>query len=280
MIRLDGNSLAAFRGAGVAGTVQSVAGCELFGAARMPSWASPYSAAATAALKAQFPTQWPTIRDYGFSHPALVPFINEDPMLVYSLIDGLGKIRLLVGDGVASIITDLQPFQGVKYSTKVKFYTKTVPGSTSSYSSICGWRNGTNSNCYLYIAEAGTFASYGTTSETNTGSLTLPLNTILDFSFENGTAKLGSTTKTWSRSTGGFTNQSNFKIFGVSNTNANAQMYGEISDIPVQNNSNENVAYFAPCKHNGEWGMLDVVALKWWGNSNTEGSFTISESPA
>ena len=73
MIRLDGNSLAAFRGAGVAGTVQRMAGC-------LVHEASPYSEAATAALKAQFPTQWPTIRDYGFSHPEIVPYVNANPL--------------------------------------------------------------------------------------------------------------------------------------------------------------------------------------------------------
>ena len=103
MIRLDGNSLAAFRGAGVAGTVQSVAGCELFGAARSPKWASPYSAAATRALKAQFPTQWPTIRDYGFAHPEIVGYMNayapEDAKIAYSLVPTLGVRRYLVGDG-------------------------------------------------------------------------------------------------------------------------------------------------------------------------------------
>ena len=68
---------------------------------RSPLWASPYSAQATAALKAQFPTQWATIQAYGFAHPALVPFINEDPMLVMSLIEGLGARWLVTADGGA-----------------------------------------------------------------------------------------------------------------------------------------------------------------------------------
>ena len=41
---------------------------------------SPYSLAATQALKAAFPQYWTAIRDYGVAHPQLVPFINEDPM--------------------------------------------------------------------------------------------------------------------------------------------------------------------------------------------------------
>ena len=79
MIRLDGNSLAAFRGAGVAGTVQSVAGCELFGEARLPKWASPYSAAATAYIKSHFVSEWNDIREFGFDNPEYVPLINAHP---------------------------------------------------------------------------------------------------------------------------------------------------------------------------------------------------------
>ena len=90
MIRLDGNRLAAFRGAGVAGTVQSVAGCELFGAARSPLWASPYSAAATRALKAAYPDLWNTLKQFGFDNPDKVPFINQYPLVApYLLADGL-----------------------------------------------------------------------------------------------------------------------------------------------------------------------------------------------
>ena len=47
---------------------------------RGPSWASPYSAQATAALKDAFTTQWGTIRDYGFAHPEIVPYVNQYPV--------------------------------------------------------------------------------------------------------------------------------------------------------------------------------------------------------
>ena len=67
---------------------------EWLGDVRLPSWATPYSAQATAALKAQFPTQWPTIRDYGFAHPEIVGYMNtyapEDAKIAYSLVEGIG----------------------------------------------------------------------------------------------------------------------------------------------------------------------------------------------
>ena len=130
MIRLDGNSLAAFRGAGVAGTVQSVAGCELFGAARSPLWASPYSAAATRALKAQFPTQWATIRDYGFSHPEIVGYMNayapEDAKIAYSLVEGIGT-RWLYNNGAACIDTGII-LTSFPYNLKTKVRYKSLGG--------------------------------------------------------------------------------------------------------------------------------------------------------
>ena len=80
---------------------------------------SPYNAAATAALMAAFPTQWPTIRDYGWQHPALVPFINEDPMLVMSLIDGLG-VRYLITQGPAYTTSSITPDQTTKVVVRAK----------------------------------------------------------------------------------------------------------------------------------------------------------------
>ena len=42
---------------------------------------SPYNAAATAALKAAFTAaQWATIRDYGWQHPEIVPYVNANPL--------------------------------------------------------------------------------------------------------------------------------------------------------------------------------------------------------
>ena len=106
MIRLDGNSLAAFRGCGVAGTVQRMAGC-------LVHQASPYSAAATAALKAQFPSYWSAISQYGYDNPSMVPYINEDPYFIASLIN-VGKTRWLVSDGNSWIVTNIPSSQNLK----------------------------------------------------------------------------------------------------------------------------------------------------------------------
>ena len=80
MIGLGSNRLTVCRRGGMSVTQAGRGGMEWLAGGRMPSWASPYSAQATAALLAQFPTQWPTIRDYGVAHPEIVPYVNANPL--------------------------------------------------------------------------------------------------------------------------------------------------------------------------------------------------------
>lgn len=80
---------------------------------------SPYSAEATVALKSTFSgAQWQTIKQYGIDHPALVQFINEEPMVVISLIDGLGT-RWQIGNN-ASIRTSIVPKDGLVIESVIK----------------------------------------------------------------------------------------------------------------------------------------------------------------
>ena len=77
-------------------TSRVVGGLWVVGQRTVPEKPSPYNAAATAALMAAFPTQWPTIRDYGYTTPylaAINAFAPEDPYIMYSLIPELGVIR-------------------------------------------------------------------------------------------------------------------------------------------------------------------------------------------
>lgn len=76
MIGLGSNRLTCCRRGGMSVTQAGRGGMELLAGWRGPRWASPYSAQATAALLAQFPTRWPTIRDYGFAHPEIVGYMN------------------------------------------------------------------------------------------------------------------------------------------------------------------------------------------------------------
>ena len=102
MIGLGSNRLSVCRRGGMSVTQAGRGGMEWLAGGRVPDWVTPYSAQATAALKAQFPTQWPTIRDYGFAHPEIVGYMNayapEDAKIAYSLVEGIG-VRGVVTDG-------------------------------------------------------------------------------------------------------------------------------------------------------------------------------------
>ena len=101
-------------------------GMEWLAGYRDPIWASPYSAQATAALKAQFPTQWPTIRDYGFMHPEIVPIVNNAPMTAPYIV--VGDLAFMVDcqyECSAAKWTDL--IQGIEFTGTNVSLTDGVP---------------------------------------------------------------------------------------------------------------------------------------------------------
>ena len=104
MIGLGSNRLTIARRGGMSVTQAGKGGMEWLGV-RYPSWATPYSAAATAALVAQFPTQWPTIRDYGFAHPEIVPWVNDNPL----------RWGYIIANYTANLTTFLADYQRCEY---------------------------------------------------------------------------------------------------------------------------------------------------------------------
>ena len=93
MIGLGSNRLTVCRRGGMSVTQAGRGGMEWLAGGRVPSLASPYSAQATAALLAQFPTQWPTIKLYGQQHPEIVPYVNANPTM-YGYIIAYHKANL------------------------------------------------------------------------------------------------------------------------------------------------------------------------------------------
>lgn len=66
-------------------TAASLGNLDLLG-----TFQSPYSKAATEALKAAYPNLWNTLKQFGFDNPDKVPFINQYPLTApYLLVDGL-----------------------------------------------------------------------------------------------------------------------------------------------------------------------------------------------
>ena len=283
MIRLDGNSLAAFRGAGVAGTVQSVAGCELFGAARVPSWASPYSAAATAALKAQFPTQWPTIRDYGFSHPEIVGYMNayapEDAKIAYSLVEGIGR-RLVLGNGNNYATSHIYGTN----KTRVIFKGKLASNSNNGCCPF-GAEVSYNSRAYdLWLRYVNDTVCYNNGYRQGMGATPTEQYFTIDANKEHWTNVLDNGTTVWDVTfsvAADFVTPTKLALLAATRngspifTGTASNVYGE-SWICYENGT--LVGYYIPFKRNGQMELLDLVS----GNLATRvGTFTeLIESPA
>ena len=262
MIGLGSNRLTVCRRGGMSVTQAGRGGMEWLAGGRVPSWASPYSAQATAALKAQFPTKWPTIRDYGFAHPALVPFINEDPMLVMSLIEGLG-VRKLVGDGVAYLHIPISITTLDRYKIEIE-NRETVSSyqpffDTETYAMAC-WFNQTNGVTTLTSSESDFSCPQGNHI----------FEKIEGKWYVDGVQKQS---KTLTEIT-----YSGFWLFSWSGAKSRVNK-GAMRYAIIGNEGSEKFIG-VPCKHNGENGMLDAVHAVWYGNEASSGSFTISETPA
>ena len=269
MIGLGSNRLTVCRRGGMSVTQAGRGGMEWLAGGRMPSWVSPYSAAATAALKAQFPTQWPTIRDYGFAHPALVPFINEDPMLVMSLIEGLGT-RWLVGDGNCYFATDVS----LDYNDTIKTLCNVPSGQNNM---VLGTRLSNGKGTILGIWSDG--KTYTGWFSNNAPALNPSLAYGTDLEIEmnkNGLWYNG--TKATSFDVGSsFSDTSKFHWFTCpagSGVNANmskgkgayAEIVGKVKLVPF--------------KRNGANGALDLQTLTYIAKSGT-GTFTeLIDSPS
>ena len=271
MIRLDRNSLAAFRGCGVAGTVQRMAGCLLYGEQ------SPYSAAATAALKEAFSAeQWATIRDYGFSHPALVPFINEDPMLVMSLIDGLGT-RLILTEAF-NVAIDTEYYWKAGSSIKMDF----VSISNSANYSIFGASNGSAYN----QGEVSVFWNNGRwdvvvpSSNTASGATqvgTYAANTAYSIEYTDTKFKVNGTEYNISV----YSQYQGTKTIYFFATHRPTPWYGayKMKEAILYQDGVEQ-KHFVPFKSSTQGnGMLDIVGLRFHPKVGS-GSFTISDSPS
>ena len=269
MIGLGSNRLMVCRRGGMSVTQAGRGGMEWLAGGRRPSWASPYSAQATAALKAQFPTQWPTIRDYGFAHPALVPFINEDPMLVMSLIDGLG-IRRFICDGQSYIKT------GIISSPQCGFEGDAI------YADVSNTQPG-----YCYVYASGVTQVFGVTfwnSKWGVGygsSANGPtLSTNVEYQIKNqmGDVKITGTDGTnYTYTFGSTTNIVDEELFFPAShqkgttPSKNPKLKGK--HFKCYNNG-ALVRDFVLCKNpNGaDYGLLDIVNAVWYPNQGS-GSF-------
>ena len=279
MIGLGSNRLSVCRRGGMSVTQAGRGGMEWLAGGRRPSWASPYSAQATAALKDAFTAaQWPTIRDYGFAHPEIVPYVNDEPDVIMSIMT-LDTIRCLKNSNTAYIQLDY--VVGLEDEIEVEFLTD----ASNTPASICGAGGSTWLDGLCIVTKSGGgkyYAAFGSQSMTDAEYLTASglLRAVINKSsltyWQNGeqifTKAITPTTFTPYK----------FTTFGNargSNTNIATHYNGSIKRIYIKRNG-EYIYQLIPKTVNGESGWLNMVDGSMLYKTGGSGSFTISETPA
>lgn len=246
---------------------------------RVPDWVTPYSAQATAALKAQFPTQWPTIRDYGFAHPEIVGYMNayapEDAKIAYSLVEGIGTRWLLGGPNMHINL-------GITPDATTILEAHMSPKEDGTYSSL-GCRVSYNDRAFTIHAVSPNsssrecqfnFSNYGSFLTGKTVPITTPSYFKLDAGAKKGTINDTS----WDISASSFTGN-NLPIWLFANNNNGAEHNpGKAGYVDAAITKAGVRHWFIPFKRNNVMYMLDLAT----GNLGTNvGTFTeLIESPS
>ena len=279
MIGLGSNRLTVCRRGGMSVTQAGKGGMEWLAGDRDPIWASPYSAAATAALKAQFPTQWPTIRDYGFAHPEIVGYMNayapEDAKIAYSLVEGIGG-RKITPIGNAYFKTGYKANGNTGFY--IDFYSKAdasmcVFGGRTAHDNLSyamtPYNNEPGLNGQFYYA--GNLGKVKYDAEIYNNNHCIVKYDATTHKFTNAAGTIIST------STQTFTCAYDIYLFADNQQNTMIEHFG--GDICVIRFDELGVdkRYYIPFVRNGQNEMLDLVTGQL---AERVGSFTISETPA
>ena len=98
MIGFGSNRLTVCRRGGMSVTQAGRGGMEWLAGGRGPSWASPYSAAATVWILNNYGDQWQAIKQYGHDYPEVVPYVNATPSISLWLVTYEGFHDILVNN--------------------------------------------------------------------------------------------------------------------------------------------------------------------------------------
>ena len=268
MIGLGSNRLTVCRRGGMSVTQAGRGGMEWLAGIRYPDWSTPYSAQATEALKAQFPTQWPTIRDYGFAHPEIVGYMNayaqEDAKIAYSLVPTLGKIRWLKGNASAWIDSGV----GTTSTTPLDI-TFMLTEKNNDHCGICS--NGTFEIYYWGDAiEFHCSSTFNIISNNRVGE-------VYRLKVENNTYwfyRDGVQASTGSRNLG--TQSRAVALFALNRGSASYQTKAMIANMLI------GTKHFVPYKKAGVLGMIDILSGTFYPKSGGSGDFSeeLTESPS
>ena len=217
-----------------------------------------------------FPDKINEILKYVNGYPELVPFINEDPMIVCSLgIEGL-PIRWLVGDGKAYCNTGIFGNQNFTAKARAKMIDKT---SVSTYQCVFGARVADMQRAVnvTFMYPSGYYTGFGDVSEDfiEGGGA----GVITDFELSKYGAWINRE-KVMNGTNNVFTTPNEIALFSRHDQGAlNARpLNGAISYVGF---GGDTKAYFVPFLHGNQAGMIDLVSLTFHPNANSSGSFTI-----
>ena len=198
-------------------------------------------------------------------------FINEDPLLVCSLVE-TSKTRWLVNSADGNyIVTSFLPDYGITYGATVIQHSAEA---TKEYS-VFGSRTTLSSSFLLQIMDSkwrsqcfGGWLTYGTAK----------LNVAYNVEFNFKGIKVDGT-----QIVSGDYNPSpaiTNSIWLVVNNNANAPhgsyFIGGYADFYRKDENGEITNRLLPFTRNGENGMLDIISGTFHPNANTAGAFTIA----
>ena len=283
MIGLGSNRLSVCRRGGMSVTQAGRGGMEWLTGGRWPSWASPYSAAATAALKAAFTAaQWQTIKAYGFAHPEIVGYMNayapEDAKIAYSLVEGIGT-RWITATGTQYIDTGILNNSEIS----VDVYAQYTTTSQTSFAALCGAADtASGANRFSIRQISNLFRCAFGSNGVSYGDKRFDL---LEHRFTLSKVKFTLDESTWNiNDNTPYTGSTNIYIF-------TEDIIGSMTDRMAKanikyfkmSNSGTKVREMYPFirKINGvdTCGMIDVLSGTFYQNAGS-GSFTISETPA
>lgn len=202
----------------------------------------------------------------------LAMFINEDPLLVTSLVE-TSKTRWLETDGLACIQTKTI-LNGLSNITS---YCK-VPANLSGNQTLWCARETTSTNTYTsFLLGSSIRADYGST-QTTTGR-DMPRGKDTKLQSIDGCFYLNGE-KLTNRDIVSFSTVNGVSLFASYST-AGAAPYknvqnGFMQGVFIVEQEGRQVANICPFIRNGENGMLDIISGTFHPNANTEGSFTIA----
>lgn len=217
---------------------------------------------------------------------ALAGFINEDPMMVCSLgleVEGVTMpIRLCISDAVAYIDTEINPTQYTDLEFECKANIKgantyahalfgvigNVNAGTGMYGVIYHGTGGIAYRCGTYNSN---YISLGKSSPTGLitikGTKTSSTMELFVDGVSKGTKSVGTPAS------------KSIYLYRTNYSNASVEKIptpSEIAGFAFRSGANK-LANFVPCKHNGENGLYDIDRMRWFGNANSQGSFTIPD---